>query len=152
MSSSSSSTSASAVVANPNRETVLALGSKIPWENFIPQFLSNRDVTVIKRFSSEPPSRLQELLSQGATRSLQQYTADQEDARYYPRALLKVRSILIFITCCRYSYVTSNLFTSTHHLLDYNQLLLFLSTLLGTCSYHRCSHYPIRINASPRFY
>ena len=87
---SSSSTSASAVVANPSRETVLALGSKIPWEGFIPQFLTNRDVTVIKRFSTEPPSRLQELLSQSATRSLQQHTSDQEDARYYPRALLKV--------------------------------------------------------------
>jgi hypothetical protein len=88
----SSSSTASAVIANPTREIVLTLGKNAPWESYIsPQYLSSRDVAVIKRFSSEPASRLQELLSQGATRSLTNFTSDQEDARYYPRALLKVR-------------------------------------------------------------
>ena len=87
---SSSSSTASAIIANPTRDVVLTLGKNAPWESF-PQYLSSRDVAVIKRFSSEPASRLQELLTQGATRSLTNFTSDQVDARYYPRALLKVR-------------------------------------------------------------
>ena len=88
---SSSSSTASAIIANPTRDVVLTLGKNAPWESFSPQYLSSRDVAVIKRFSSEPASRLQELLTQGATRSLTNFTSDQVDARYYPSALLKVR-------------------------------------------------------------